>query len=330
MRRRSLAALALGALGGCTPVVMPAGPAIEAPRLDGDAFVMADGVRLPYEAWLPTAPPRAVLVGLHGFGDYSRNAFALPAPDLTAAGVALYAYDQRGFGAAPHRGLWPGTATLAADCRAVTRLVAARHPGIPLFLMGESMGAAVALVAAEGTDALPVRGYVLLAPGIRGRASMSDFSRATLDLAARLIPAVGFSGAAPGFSPSDNQEALRRWSRDPLTAKEFRVDLVYGLVDLMDAALRAAADFAGPALILYGAHDRIVPDAPMRRLIETLPRRPTLRFAYYRDGHHLLLRDLDRAVVIGDVLAWMADAAAPLPSRADVAAAAWLATRDDG
>ena len=42
-------------------------------------------------------------LGLHGFGDYSINAFDLPAPLFTARGVAIYAYDQRGFGAAPHR-----------------------------------------------------------------------------------------------------------------------------------------------------------------------------------------------------------------------------------
>ncbi|WP_165839111.1 alpha/beta fold hydrolase [Roseicella frigidaeris] len=317
------------ALCGCTPVVIPAGPPTGESRLDGQTFVMADGARLPVQAWLPAAAPRAVLVGLHGFGDYSRNAFELPAPAFTAAGIALYAYDQRGFGAAPHRGFWPGTATLVADCHAVTRLVAARHPSLPVFLMGESMGAAVVLVAAQAPGAPPVQGCILLAPGIRGRASMSGFSRTTLEIASRLIPAVGFSGAAPGFSPSDNQEALRRWSRDPLTAKEYRVDFVYGLVELMDQALQAAATFTGPALLLYGAHDRIVPKAPMRRLLETLPQRPSLCIAYYREGHHLLLRDLDRATVIHDLLAWMADPAAPLPSQADLAAAAWLAKRDE-
>src|SRR3712207_8362268 len=47
------------------------------------------------------------------------------------------------------------------------------------------------------------------------------------------IPAVGFRGSAPGFAPTDNEAAMRRWSDDPLTTKEFRVDLVYGLVNLM-------------------------------------------------------------------------------------------------
>jgi alpha-beta hydrolase superfamily lysophospholipase len=311
-------------LAGCVPVVMPSGPEIRQPGLSTQSFTMSDGGNLPYFAWLPKERPNAVILCLHGFGDYSFNAFDIPAPAFTSQGVALYAYDQRGFGAGPHRGLWPGVPTLVADCGVVIGLLAETHPGIPIFVLGESMGAAVALVLAATQPALPVAGYILSAPGVRGRASMSEFSQATLEIASRLIPAVGFSGAAPGFSPSDNEDAMRRWSRDPLTVKEFRVDLVYGLVDLMDQALDAATRFDRRALILYGAQDRIVPPDPLRRLLATMPANPERRVAYYRQGHHLLLRDRGRALVIGDILAWLALPRAPLPSGADRAAEEWL------
>jgi hypothetical protein len=48
--------------------------------------------------------------------------------------------------------------------------------------------------------------------------------------------------------------------------------------------------------------------------------------AFYPEGHHMLLRDLGGVAVAGDILAWMGDRAAPLPSGADQAAAAWLAS----
>jgi acylglycerol lipase len=328
MRRRDLNSLIAGifgsALSSCAPVTIPSGPVTGQAALMSDSFVMSDGARLPYVSWQPNGALQAVVIGLHGFGDYSINAFGLPAPAFTAHSVALYAYDQRGFGAAPHRGLWPGVSTLVADCLAVMKLVAERHPGIPVFILGESMGAAVALVAAASPTAAPAAGYILSAPGVRGRASMSEFSRTMLEVASRLIPAVGFSGSAPGFSPSDNEEALRRWSRDPLTAKEFRVDFVYGLVDLMDHALDAASRFASPALILYGAHDRIVPPDALRRLLKAMPESARRRVAYYQEGHHLLLRDRKRALVIADILSWISDPKAALPSRADYAATEWL------
>jgi acylglycerol lipase len=186
------------------------------------------------------------------------------------------------------------------------------------------MGAGVLLLAATSADPPPVAGYVLLAPGVRGRATMSEFARATLEVASRTIPAVGFSGSAPGFAPTDNEEAMRRWSRDPLTTKTYRVDLLYGLVNLMDDALAAASRFAADALILYGGHDLIVPARAIRQMLQALPPAAPHRLGFYAEGHHLLLRDQVRTTVAADIAAWIAEHDAPLPSRADAAADRWM------
>ena len=333
-RGRAWAAAALlaplFALGGCAPVVMSAGlPTVEA-SFAGEALVMADGAKLPLRSWLPEGKPRAVLLGLHGFGDHSGNAFDTPAPLLTKAGVALYAYDQRGFGAAPHRGYWAGAPTLVADAVAAARLVRARHPGVPIYMAGESMGVAVLLVAAASPEPPPVEGYVLLAPAVRGRASMGAFAARTLNALSWVMPAVAFYGSSPGFAPTDSEEAMERWGRDPLTLKQFRVDVLRGLVDLMDEALLAAPRFRAPALILYGAKDRLVAGAPVRRMVRALPADAPHRIAYYAEGHHLLLRDRNRAVVAADIAAWLQRPDAPLPSGADEAAVRWLRSGGGG
>ena len=73
--------------------------------LTADRYVAADGTALPLAVW-PAAggePPTAVILGLHGFGDY-RDAFEEPAKIWAAAGITTYAYDQRGFGKSPTRG----------------------------------------------------------------------------------------------------------------------------------------------------------------------------------------------------------------------------------
>ena len=254
----TLLLVAAVALGACAPVVMSAGLSTMETALAADALVMADGAKLPLRAWLPEGEPRAVVLGLHGYGDHSGNAFEAPAPLLTASGIALYAYDQRGFGAAPHRGYWAGAPTLVSDAVAAARLVRARHPGVPFYMMGESMGVAVLLVAATSPQPPPADGYVLLAPAVRGRASMGAFAGRFLTVMSWVMPAVAFYGSSPGFAPTDNEEAMERWSRDPLTLKQFRVDMLRGLVDLMDAAVAAAPRFRAPALILYGAKDRLV------------------------------------------------------------------------
>ena len=85
-----------------------------APRFTEHHFVTTDGKRLPLRRWLPRGRVRAVILALHGFNDYS-NAFAASGTAWAKDGIAAYAYDQRGFGAAPERGRWPGRAALAID-----------------------------------------------------------------------------------------------------------------------------------------------------------------------------------------------------------------------
>ena len=112
------------------------------------------------------------MLALHGFND-SRDAWEYPAAAFAAAGVAVYAPDQRCFGAAPGRGLWPGSDALVADAAEMAWQVRALHPGVKLVLMGESMGAAVLMVLATGALAPPDVAYALIAPAVWGRAQMN-------------------------------------------------------------------------------------------------------------------------------------------------------------
>lgn len=321
-RRALLAALALSA---CAPARAPMGPPVISPALIDDALVMPDGARLPCYGWLPPGRPRAVIIGLHGMNEHARAFAEDAAPWFTEAGVALYAYDQRGFGGAPHRGIWAGHETMAADAAEAARLIGRRHPGVPLVMMGESMGGAVLIVAGASAHPPPADGYVLLAPAVVGRAALGWFARGLLDVMVALVPMMGFENSAPGFQPTDNIGAWHRWSRDPLLIRNTRVDALAGLVELMDAAVHAAPDFRAPALLLYGRRDRLVPAGPTRALLAELPDREHQRIGYYAEGWHMLLRDTQGRTVAGDVVAWALDHAAPLPSGAEEAARAWLA-----
>ncbi len=331
MRRfAAVSLLGLMLLAACTPRVEPAGPEVGQPAIAADRLVMADGASLPLHAWLPEGPPRAVILALHGFNDAAGNFMGETAPLFTAQGIAVYAYDQRGFGAAPHRGVWAGAETLAADAATAARLIRARHPGLRLVMLGESMGAAVVIRAATRAGALPVDGYVLSAPALWGRASMNGLMRGALWLASHTIPLVAFPGSAGGIRASDNEEALRRWGRDPMTIKETRVDAAKGLVDLMDEAVAALPRCCGaPTLVLFGARDQLIPVRVARRVLRDLPAEGPHRVAFYRSGYHMLLRDLGRAQVVADIAAWIQAPAAPLPSGADQAGRVWLAERSD-
>lgn len=296
-----------------------------APRLAGDHYLTADGAVLPLRSWLPDGQPKAVILALHGFNDYS-NAFALPAPDLVASGIAVYAYDQRGFGAAPHRGRWAGAETMADDAARAAALLRQKYPDRPLYILGESMGGAVAILAATRKDPPPIDGIILSAPAVWGRQTMNVFERAGLWLAG-LLPSMQFSRATLPVKvmASDNIPMLRALGADPLVIKETRSDTLNGLVDVMGEALAAAPRLRVKALVLYGEHDEIVPRGPVERLVESLPMQSRQRVALYPDGYHMLLRDLHAKIVLDDIAAWLRSPGSPLPSGADNGARTVLA-----
>lgn len=310
----SVVAALLMAAGACAPRVIPPGEAIAPAAVDGGHLRMPDGTHLPLRIWKPDGKPRMVVLALHGFNDYS-NAFDAPATTLARDGVLTYAYDQRGFGGAPHRGIWPGVRGLTGDLRVASRLIKARHPGIPLVLLGESMGASVILAAMDEENPPTADRIVLSAPAVWGRAVMRNWQRGLLSFFAHTIRAVQFTGQGMGKVPSDNIDMLRRLGRDPKVIKWTRVDAAYGLVNLMDAALTAAPALRGDVLILLGRNEDIIPGFAMTAFRQRLPMKECgIRIAQYDSGFHMLLRDLKADRVLGDIAAWLGNPDRALPS----------------
>jgi alpha-beta hydrolase superfamily lysophospholipase len=289
------------------------------PELTERYFITDDGLALPTRHWPTDTPPRAIILGLHGFNDYA-GAFRDVAPVFAAAGIAVYAYDQRGFGGAPHKGLWPGSKRLRKDALAFAKALRARSPETPLYLLGLSMGGAVALTALADTPEI-ADGAILVGPAVRGWRSIPGWQRWSLDALAHSIPGYRAIGGGLAIQPTDNIAVLRRMGRDPKVIKATRIDSLYGLVDLMSAAQASAAEQQTPLLLMYGLKDDLVPKMPTLQALSALPAPtaglPPHKIAVYEDGRHMLLRDLKRARVIEDIIAWITNPKASLPSGAD-------------
>jgi len=292
------------ALFACAPVIAPQGIENDMPSIDADAFLTRDGLRLPLRHW-DADHPRAIVVALHGMSDYS-NAFDMPAPWWAGRGITTYAYDQRGFGKAPRPGIWPGSEALRRDLSDCVDAVRARHAGLPVYVLGESMGGAVVLSSLAGANPPHVDGIILVAPAVWSREDMPVTYRAAMWLTAHTVPWLKLSGRGLKIWPSDNIEMLRKISRDPLFQKKTRVDAVWGLADLMDSARKAPAHLGTvgpPILFLYGAKDQIIPRVPTEATAKELGSRAEVH--EYANGYHMLLRDLDGPNIWKDVVDWI-------------------------
>ena len=302
----ALAVASMLALGACAPTVTGLGAPLAPAALEAGRYVARDGTALALRRWEPAAPPRAIILALHGFGDYAAG-FEIPAAEWAASGIATLAYDQRGFGASPTRGRWPGSEALTADLADTLDLLRARHPGVPLFVLGESMGGAVAMIAAAQGRLGRIDGLVLSAPAVRGSAAIGPVGSFVLKLLAHSVPWLAGPSGSQAFRPTDNEAVLRAWAADPLILRHPRIDMAWGLVGLMDEAVAAAPRLDLPLLVLVGARDALVPGGAMASMIASLPEtgRERRQIAVYETGWHLLLRDLDAARVRADVAHWV-------------------------
>lgn len=303
------------AAAACSPTVIGHGPSVSAPSLTSNRFVAPDGYTMRVRVWRPKSKPRAIMIGLHGMNDYSFS-FEMPAKSWAEAGIMTYAYDQRGFGANRRRGIWPGTDALIADLRTFVKLVRARHPKLPIFVTGVSMGGGVTMAALAGPGLPEIDGAILVAPAVWARATIPLAYRIPLTIGAYTLPAYTLSARKVGRRPTDNIAALRAAGRDSNVLKKTRVDAIWGVVNVMDRAYTAAPNLTKRVLFLYGAKDQIIPSKPVLSVIRRLPPgRSTV--AIYENGWHWLYRDLQRSVVHEDVIAWTTRRPTGLPSGAD-------------
>jgi alpha-beta hydrolase superfamily lysophospholipase len=319
MKRLALVFL-LFALSACTPLMVqqagtpPAG--FQGPHFESDAVVSFDGARLGLTKWDAQGQPWAVVVAAHGMNDYA-NAFHFAAEDWARQGVTTIAFDQRGFGRSPGRGIWAGQDLLVEDLRTVTALARAKYPNALITVVGESMGGSVAAAAFASDRPPDADRLVLLSPGVWGFKAQPLPNKTLLWLAANFTASKVYTPPrwlTDRIYPTDNREELIAMGRDRLMIWGARSDTLYGLVKLMDRAAKDVGDDHLPTFYLYGANDDIIPKHAAFKAVKRL--RPSDRSAYYAAGHHLLTRDKQRSVVIADILAFIRDPQAPLPSGA--------------
>ena len=311
------------ALGACVPTIQHARSPIgefQGPRFDvaDQRFVSFDGAELGLSAWLPPEgqEPWAVIIGLHGMNDYG-NAFFPAGPWFAARGVAVYAYDARGFGRSPDRGVWGGERLMTEDLRTAVAVARRTYPHATIAVVGDSMGAATTIATFGSENPPNADRIILVAPAVWGWSTLPEQYALTLWIGAHTFPWRPVSpprNVTRRIVASDNIEMLRRIGRDPNMIWRTRIDAIYGLVQLMEAASKRAGTIHGDIAFLYGAHDQIIPRQSALRAAQRLP--ATARTALYANGWHMLLRDRQAEVVYEDILTFLRDPHAPFPSQA--------------
>ena len=298
-------------LAGCSaPQTQPDSGIRQMPELTSHEFIAEDGYRLPIVRYWPDGKrvPKGIVLALHGFNDYSK-AFEGMCGYFVERGMACIAYDQRGFGATDMLGVWPQAGRLQKDLQVLIKQLHQKNPDLPIYLVGESMGGAV-IMTAMSDESLSLEQYVsgvlLYAPAVWARSTQPWYQQLSLWLAVHTFPGWMPTGEGLGVQASDNIEALRAMGRDEKVIKATRIDTIYGLTNLMDAALLASKDVRVQTLVLYGEKDEVIPKKPTCEMLHSMKNlEQNIVFIHYSEGYHMLSRDLQAERVFEDSLAWM-------------------------
>lgn len=293
-------------LNACAkPYLYPVAAGQSIPALYDDYALMNDGYKLPVHRWGNPVDQQAIVLATHGLNDYGLG-FESTGKYMAGKGITLLSYDQRGFGDTAGHGYWHGSQRLIDDSRTMLSLIREQYPDKAIFLLGESMGGAVLLATLNQTNS-DISGVILIAPAIWSRQTMPWYQRFLLWLAAHTVPAKELTGEGLDLMPSDNIEMLHALGQNPLVIKATRVDVLFGVTNLMDIASEASSNFTHASLILYGKHDQIIPRKPTCAWLQDLPEADSnnREIIIYENGYHMLNRDLQAEKVLADIADWI-------------------------
>lgn len=265
-------------------------------RLDGRG-----GVELYWQAWLPEAEARATVVISHGVSEHSAR-YAHVGERLAAAGYAAYALDHRGHGRSQGKRVMVDADETVADLRAFIELAAARTPGKPVYLLGHSMGAAIAIACAvRHQDALA---GLMLSGALADPDAASPVTRAVSKLLAAVAPGLGVYQVDASLISRD-PEVVRAYEQDPLV---HHGKLPARTVAELSGAVGRFPDEVPalrlPLLVMHGGEDSITTIAGSRMVHERASSSDKTLEIY--DGlRHEILNEPEKERVISEMVEWL-------------------------
>jgi acylglycerol lipase len=262
----------------------------------------ADDVTLWGQAWMPPAL-RAVVTVVHGIAEHSGRYVGL-AERAYAAGFGVVSVDLRGHGRSPgERSYVERFDDYLMDVDALMAKAHELAAGRPVFLMGHSMGGAIAL-RWLAQRRLPVAGLVLSSAALKIGGDVPRLLVALAPLLSRWLPHLRGTRIDPAVISRD-PSAVAAYLNDPLVSLQAPPARTGAeLLLAMASNRKAAAGLALPVYLFHGDADRLTDPAGSRETYELWGGQDrTLRL--WPGSRHETLNDLDREAVAAELLEWV-------------------------
>ncbi|OMF18861.1 hypothetical protein BK133_30285 [Paenibacillus sp. FSL H8-0548] len=264
----------------------------------------AKGSTLFLREWKPEAQKiKAVVCLVHGMGEHG-DRYKHVAANFTEAGIALLALDQQGHGRSTgKRGHFPSLGAAVSDAHLMLDAASERHPDVPVFLYGHSMGGNVALNCALRLHP-PIRGLILTSPWLRLAFKPNPVVEWIGRRLATIVPTMQQStGLKPAelFRPGYDQAAPI--VDDPLCHTKITLHSYIEIGEGGEWALAHADSLQTPVLLMHGTSDLVTSLEASNLLSDRFAER--CRFVQWEGGYHELHNDLEGEKAIKVIINWV-------------------------
>ena len=261
-----------------------------------------DGLEMQARDWAPEGPARGLVLLVHGFDEHTGR-YGPVGQALSAAGFILSGYDVRGHGASGGARVdVPAYQALLDDLATFLAAATTRHPGLPRFLYGHSMGGNQVLnFLLRQRPALA--GAVATSPWLELAVTPPAWQLAAAGLAARLVPGLALPTGMDAGGISRDPAVVRAYLADPYVRGRITPRLLTGVLEAGRWALEHAGELGVPLLLLHGEADRVTSCPASARVAERAGGRVTFRT--WPGAYHELHHEPEKAEVLQVVVRWL-------------------------
>lgn len=247
-------------------------------------------------------PARAVVVVVHGLGEHAGRYHGL-AEYLHEWGFAVWAHDHYGHGesSGPRGGL-PSELRLVDDLALVIDDARRENPGLPLVLLGHSLGGLVAAsLVARGVR--QVDALVLSSPGLDP--GLSGFQKMLLAVLPRIAPGLRVGNGLDDNFLSHDPAVVQAYRDDPLTHDRIGGRLARFLAYEGQTVLQQAPDWPVPTLLLYAGDDRLVRPAASRAFASAAAPGGKVEAHCFDSLYHEIFNEIEAEPVFEALQRWL-------------------------
>lgn len=262
----------------------------------------ADAVTIPFREWW-RADATAVVLYLHGQGDHS-GPFAAMGDRLHEMGFNVYAHDHRGFGlSGQRRGDIRSYDLFIDDVLSMVQHAKAQNPGLPVFLLGLSMGGHIALRSAYRAG-LEIQGCIALSPGFKLRISPPWSMVLKGTLYALLKPLSYMPTVTQQVITTRNETHLERAQQDERWVKTYTARFYVETVRSIRKAKREMRRLQIPVLVMQAGEDYLICPEASRRFCESIGN-PDKEFRLLEGLCHNLVAEPEMPQIAKEIAAWI-------------------------